>query len=50
MTSLPTPDSFVLRHIGPPEADTKAMLAALGYPDALITRDRARQHPAGTAR
>ncbi|MBI5170332.1 MAG: aminomethyl-transferring glycine dehydrogenase [Candidatus Eisenbacteria bacterium] len=38
MTSLPTPDSFVPRHIGPSEADTKAMLAALGYPtlDALV--------------
>src|SRR5260221_11411251 len=38
VTSLPTPDTFVPRHIGPSEADQRAMLAALGYPSlaALI--------------
>ncbi len=38
MTSIPLPDSFVPRHIGPSEADQRAMLAVLGYPSlaALI--------------
>ena len=38
MTSLPQPDSFVPRHIGPTEAEQHAMLAALGHPSlaALI--------------
>ncbi len=38
MTPLPVPDSFVPRHIGPSDADVRAMLATLGYPslDALI--------------
>ena len=38
MSSLPTADSFIPRHLGPSEADQRAMLAALGVPtlDALI--------------
>ena len=38
MTQLPLPDSFIPRHIGPSDADARAMLAALGLPslDALI--------------
>ena len=32
MTTIPLPDSFVPRHIGPSEAEQRAMLAALGYP------------------
>ena len=38
MTSLATADSFIPRHIGPTDADMRAMLAVLGYPslDALI--------------
>ena len=38
MPAIPTPDTFVPRHIGPNAADTRAMLDALGYPtiDALI--------------
>jgi glycine dehydrogenase len=38
VTSIPLPDSFVPRHIGPSEADQRAMLAVLGYPSlaALI--------------
>ena len=38
MTVLPVPDSFIPRHIGPSDADVRAMLATLGYPslDALI--------------
>ena len=32
MTSIPSPDSFVPRHIGPSDADQRAMLATLGYP------------------
>ncbi len=38
MTALPVPDSFVPRHIGPSEADVRAMLATLGHPtlDALV--------------
>ena len=38
MSSLPTSDSFVSRHIGPTDADVRAMLGTLGYPslDALI--------------
>ena len=32
MNSLSTHDSFVPRHIGPSEADQRAMLAELGYP------------------
>ncbi|HEY6196866.1 MAG TPA: aminomethyl-transferring glycine dehydrogenase [Candidatus Eisenbacteria bacterium] len=39
MTSLPTPDSFVPRHIGPSEADQKAMLAAIGYPSLATLID-----------
>ncbi|MGH7653745.1 MAG: aminomethyl-transferring glycine dehydrogenase [Gemmatimonadaceae bacterium] len=36
--SIPQPDSFVSRHIGPSDADITAMLAALGYPtlDAFV--------------
>ncbi len=38
MTSLPQPDSFVPRHIGPSDADVRLMLDAVGYPtlDAFI--------------
>jgi glycine dehydrogenase len=38
VSSLPTADSFIPRHLGPSEADQRAMLAALGVPtlDALI--------------
>jgi glycine dehydrogenase len=38
VTSLPVPDSFVSRHIGPSDADVRAMLATLGYSslDALV--------------
>jgi glycine dehydrogenase len=38
VTSIPLPDSFVPRHIGPSDADQRAMLAVLGYPSlaALI--------------
>jgi glycine dehydrogenase len=38
VTSLPAPDTFVFRHIGPSDADVRAMLDVLGYPsiDALI--------------
>ena len=38
MPSLPLPDSFIPRHIGPNEAEITSMLGALGYPtlDALI--------------
>ena len=38
MPAIPTPDSFIPRHIGPNAADTRAMLDALGYPsiDALM--------------
>ncbi len=38
MSSLPAADSFIPRHLGPSEADVRAMLAVLGYPtlDALI--------------
>ena len=38
MPSLPQPDSFVSRHIGPSDADVRAMLDTLAYPtlDALI--------------
>ena len=38
MSSLPTADSFISRHLGPSDADVKAMLGTLGYPtlDALI--------------
>ena len=36
--SIPQPDSFVSRHIGPSDADISAMLATLGYPtlDAFV--------------
>ena len=36
--SIPTPDSFVSRHIGPSDADVRAMLDTLGYPnlDAFV--------------
>ena len=36
--SIPQPDSFVSRHIGPSDADISAMLTALGYPtlDAFV--------------
>ncbi len=38
MTALPVPENFVPRHIGPSDADVRAMLAVLGQPslDALI--------------
>ncbi len=38
MSPLPAADSFIPRHLGPSEADVRAMLAVLGYPslDALI--------------
>ena len=38
MTPLPAPDTFVPRHVGPSDADVRAMLAVLGYPtlEALI--------------
>jgi len=38
VTALPVPESFLPRHIGPSDADVKAMLATLGYSslDALI--------------
>src|SRR5512146_715420 len=38
VSSLPSADTFVPRHLGPSEADVRAMLAALGFPtlDALI--------------
>jgi glycine dehydrogenase len=38
VTALPVPDSFIPRHIGPSDAEVRAMLAALGLPslDALI--------------
>ncbi len=38
MTQLPLADSFIPRHIGPTDADVRAMLSVLGYPtlDALI--------------
>jgi glycine cleavage system P protein (glycine dehydrogenase) len=38
VTSIPLPDSFVPRHIGPSESEQRAMLAVLGYPSlaALI--------------
>jgi glycine dehydrogenase len=38
LTALPSPDSFVPRHVGPSDADVRAMLADLGYPtlDSLI--------------
>ena len=38
MTPLPAPDTFVPRHVGPSDADVRAMLAVLGHPtlDALI--------------
>jgi glycine dehydrogenase len=31
--SIPQPDSFVSRHIGPSDADVKSMLDTVGYPD-----------------
>jgi glycine dehydrogenase len=36
--SIPQPDSFVSRHIGPSDADVRAMLDTLGYPnlDAFV--------------
>jgi glycine dehydrogenase len=36
--SIPQPDSFVSRHIGPSDADVKSMLDTLGYPslDAFV--------------
>jgi glycine dehydrogenase len=38
VSTLPQPDSFVPRHIGPSDADVSAMLDAVGYPtlDAFI--------------
>jgi glycine dehydrogenase len=38
VTSLPAPDSFVPRHVGPSDDDVRAMLAVLGHPtlDALV--------------
>ena len=38
MTALPSPDSFIPRHVGPSDADVRAMLADLGHPtlDSLI--------------
>jgi len=38
VTPLPAPDTFVPRHVGPSDADVRAMLAVLGYPtlEALI--------------
>jgi glycine dehydrogenase len=38
VSTLPQPDSFVPRHIGPSDADVSAMLHAVGYPtlDAFI--------------
>ncbi|MEY4071563.1 MAG: hypothetical protein RL721_2177 [Candidatus Eisenbacteria bacterium] len=33
MSSLPNADSFIPRHLGPSEADQRAMLATLGMPD-----------------
>ena len=36
--SIPQPDSFVSRHVGPSDADVRAMLDTLGYPnlDAFV--------------
>ncbi|MCC7195187.1 MAG: aminomethyl-transferring glycine dehydrogenase [Gemmatimonadaceae bacterium] len=38
MTSIPAPDTFVSRHLGPSDADVRDMLEVLGYPslDALM--------------
>jgi glycine dehydrogenase len=38
VTSLPAPDTFVPRHVGPSDDDVRAMLAVLGHPslDALV--------------
>src|SRR5437764_13790757 len=39
VTSIPRPDVFVPRHIGPSDADERAMLAALGYPSLAALVD-----------
>jgi len=39
VTSLPRPDVFVPRHLGPSEADERAMLAALGQPSLAALVD-----------